>query len=111
MSEENQNKEISLNSKCSCCSYEGNIDEFYRPRGDNPQYVHSTCNKCFESCKNKRKETSVISSKRKQLESKLNLVANSSQSDHIELEQDDDFAEELALDSPHEDNIIDNQDE
>ena len=50
--------------------------DFCRPRSNNPQHEYSTCNKCSEKCKNKRKniqkEMDIISRKKTILESNLN---------------------------------------
>ncbi|CAG8832393.1 31772_t:CDS:2, partial [Gigaspora margarita] len=113
---ESLNEEISQNShhkECSRCSCVMKKEDFCRPYKGNPVHEHSTCNKCYKSRKDKRKEKGPISSKKKQLEvSSIAQASNSSQSNsyYMNIEHDDSSSEELSSDSLHEDNIQDNQD-
>jgi hypothetical protein len=66
--------------KCSRCSATKETAEFCRSRGDNPPSEHATCNQCYESRKNKRQETDLISRKRAKLASNQNKQPSTSNS-------------------------------
>ena len=63
----NSNEKIC--TRCSCAKKKA---DFCRSRGNNPQYEHSTCNKCCEKRKNTRKEIDPISRKKTKLEANWN---------------------------------------
>ncbi|PKY57507.1 hypothetical protein RhiirA4_510082 [Rhizophagus irregularis] len=98
MNKENLEKEISSpNDKkiCTRCLCTKKKEDFFRSRGNNPQYEYSTCNKCYKGRKNVQKEIDPISRKKTKLEATLSapVLTISSQkninSNHINLELND----------------------
>ncbi|CAG8728726.1 20970_t:CDS:2 [Gigaspora margarita] len=75
MSDNNFIEFSNLNSSVKTCSRCGGIrkkEEFCYSREDNPQYENSTCNQCYLSFKNVRKEVDLLTRKKTKLQASLN---------------------------------------
>src|SRR5690349_5931518 len=64
--------------KCSSCHCTKPIEAFCRPRGNQLNREHATCNQCSERIKNKRQEKNEVSRNRSKLESNQDTAPDES---------------------------------